>query len=247
MIDLSHGSGFAPGRAPQGQFDLSQQITAAIDEGLAKDEAKKSQRRYLGASELGHECTRYLVYRYRNVEQAAPEPRMRRIWAAGHGWEAILIDWLRLAGFAIRGQQHEFSQADGRIKGHIDGAIVSGPAPLPYPVLLELKALNNRSWQDLAKRGLAVSKPIYTGQTQLYMGYLDLGHTLFGALNKDTEELLWLLIPYDRAEAQRVSDRAVEVIRCGESGTLPPRIARERSYWLCRLCGYAETCWKAAD
>src|SRR5579862_566325 len=237
-INLAHGSGCQPGASPSAHLDLSAQVTAAIDAGLEREALKEPPRRYLGASELGHECLRYLVYRYRGTQEQAPEPRMRRIWNVGHAWDAIIKDWLRTAGFVIRGEQAEFSQAEGRIKGHIDGAIVSGPAALPYPVLLELKALNAKSWQQIAKHGLSpTSKSVYHGQVQLYLGYFDLGAALFGALNKDTEELLWLLIPYDCAAAQRISDRAVDVIRHGD-GPLPPRIASERSFFMCRMCGF---------
>jgi hypothetical protein len=247
-LNLNHGA--APIRSAQ--FDLSTQITAKIDEGLAAENAARPSRNYLGASELGNPCMRALVYQYRRAPKAAPQERMYRIWATGHTFEDQIIRWLRLAGFhvvdrASTGKQIRFEQAEGQIAGNIDGVVMGGPLILPFPMLLELKSLNNRSWQDLIKKGLAVSKEVYNAQVHLYMGYLDLEHCLFGAINKDTCELHWLIIPYDRVEAQRVSDRGVDVIRFGEdpNGPLPPRIASSRDYWLCRMCGYAEHhCWK---
>ncbi|MGC2080299.1 MAG: hypothetical protein WA728_30655, partial [Xanthobacteraceae bacterium] len=160
-----------------------------------------------------------------------------------------LIGWMRQAGFVVvdrgrDGRQIGFSQAKGRIAGRIDGVVMSGPTALPYPVLLEVKCLNNRSWQDLVKHGLAVSKEIYNAQIHLYMAYLDLKSALFCAENADTMELWWLLIPLDVAEAQRASDRGVQVVEMGEAGETPPRIAAYSDHYLCRMCRFADHCWK---
>lgn len=230
------------------QFDLSAEITAAIDAGLERARPDYAPSGNLGASELGDPCFRKLVFKYRRTPAERPEPRMRRIWAAGHCWEAEIIDWLRQAGFAVAdrttaGKQIRFDTAEGRITGRIDGVVTGGPVDLPYPMLLELKALNDKSWNELAKMGLANGKEIYNSQCHLAAGYLDLEHILFGALRKSDESLLWFVIPYDAREAQRVSDRGVEVIRWGEEGPLPPRIAAHRDYWHCRLCQYQERCW----
>lgn len=252
-LDLNHNSGPLGGpksSAVSQSFDVAEQVNVLIDAGLAQAAAKEPKRTYLGASMLGDPCLRKLVYHYRGIQQKEPEGRMRRIWARGHAAEVRIIDWLRRAGFTVvdrnrSGRQFEFSQADGRIAGHIDGAVTAGPAPLPYPMLLELKCLNNKSWNDLRKNGLAKSKVIYNAQVHLYMGYLELSNCLFGAENADTEELWWYVIPYDLAEAQRVSDRAVEVLR-SSAGPLPRRIANAPDFYLCRMCGFAETCWSDA-
>ena len=115
-----------------------------------------------------------------------------RIFDAGHQFETLSIRWLRGAGFDLRteradGGQFGFEAAGGKLRGHIDGVIVAGPdVGLRWPALWEHKALNTKSWNDLVKRGLALSKPVYFAQVQLYMGYLDLETALVTALNKDT-------------------------------------------------------------
>lgn len=243
-LDLNHGSG---GLVSQHPLDVAESVNIAIDAALADEESRRPKRAYLGASMLGDPCLRKIVYHYRGVPGRAPEGRMRRIWARGHAAEARIIGWLRQAGFTVvdrtrSGGQIEFKQADGRIAGHIDGVVTAGPAPLPYPLLLELKCLNNKSWNDLRKRGLATSKEVYNAQIHLYMGYLDLRHCLFGAENADTEDLWWHVIPYDLAEAQRVSDRAVDVLRSGD-GPLPPRLGNTPDFWKCRMCEFVDTCW----
>ena len=88
----------------------------------------------------------------------------------------------------------------GRIRGHIDGVIVAGPdVGIIWPALFEHKSLNAKSWADLVKRGVELSKPIYYAQLQIYMAYMDLGTALFTALNKDTQALHHEVVGFDRA------------------------------------------------
>lgn len=178
-------------------------------------------RAYLGGSRVGEPCARRLVYEYLHTsmdEGKDFDGRILRVFDAGHKFEDLSVAWLRLAGFDLRtnkkdGQQFGFSAANGKLAGHIDGVIVAGPeVGIAWPALWEHKALNAKSWNDLVKHGLQVSKPVYFGQVQLYMAYMELSVTLFTALNKDTEELYHEVVPFDPAEAQTLSDKGVTVI-----------------------------------
>jgi hypothetical protein len=172
------------------------------------------------------------------------------VFDAGHQFEALSIRWLRQAGFDLRdrgpdGEQFGFAAAGGRLRGHADGVIVAGPdIGIRWPALFEHKALGQKSWADLVKRGLRLSKPIYFAQVQLYMAYLDLDVALLTALNRDTLALRHEAIPFDAAEAQRLSDHAVDVLRAAEAGELPPRIAQAADFYLCRFCPYTARCWE---
>jgi len=53
------------------------------------------------------------------------------------------------------------------------------------------------------------------------------------------------VVPFDPAEAQRLSDRAVEILQAAAAGELPPRIATTADFYLCRFCPYASRCWEA--
>jgi hypothetical protein len=141
----------------------------------------------------GEPCARKLVYEITHAPKDRDfEPGILRVFDAGHQFEALSIRWLRLAGFDLRdrgadGEQFGFAAAGGRLRGHADGVIVGGPAVgLRWPALWEHKALGQKSWTDLVKRGLRLSKPIYFAQVQLYMVYLDLEVALLTALNRDT-------------------------------------------------------------
>jgi hypothetical protein len=254
MLDFNHGSACVYGREDQ-TTTLPDRVNALIDAALVERNRQQPPRHYLGGSRVGEPCARRLVYEYANTppdEGKAFNGGILRIFDAGHRFEDLSIQWLRLTGFDLRtnkrdGSQFGFSAAGGKLRGHIDGVIVGGPdVGVAWPALWEHKALNAKSWSDLVKNGLQISKPVYYGQVQLYMAYMELAVTLFTALNKDTEELYHERVPFDPAEAQRLSDKAVTVIRAAESGELLPRIAAHADFYLCRLCPYAERCWRDA-
>lgn len=252
LVDLNHDSGFVYLRPP-GVSDTGLRVNALIDAALEAADREAPPRDYLGASRIGEPCARKLVY---EVTHTPKDPGREflgpilRIFAAGHQFEALSIRWLRAAGFDLRterrdGGQFGFSIAGGRIRGHIDGVIVAGPGfGIEWPALWEHKALNAKSWGDLVKRGLKASKPIYYGQVQLYMAYMELRVALFTTMNKDTQALYHEVVPYHPAEAQALSDKAVQVIRAAAAGELPPRISSAPDFYLCRLCEYARRCWE---
>ncbi len=256
LLDLNHGSGAVYGRPNQGRegaVAVTARVNAAIDAALLARHRRQTPRDYLGGSRVGEPCARKLVYEITH----APKDRdfdagILRVFDAGHQFEALSIRWLRLAGFDLRdrgpdGGQIGFVAAGGRLRGHADGVIVAGPeVGVAWPALWEHKALGQKSWTDLVKRGLRLSKPIYFAQVQLYMAYLELEVALLTALNRDTLALHHEAVPFDAAEAQRLSDHAVDILRAADAGELPPRIAQAADFYLCRLCPYATRCWENA-
>ena len=77
---------------------------------------------------------------------------------------------------------------------------------ITWPALWEHKALGSKSWNDVVKRGLAVSKPVYFAQAQLYMAYMTLDIALVTVLNRDTQRLAHEVVPFDPATAQAFLD-----------------------------------------
>jgi hypothetical protein len=238
-IDFNHGSGFV---APT----LSTAINSRIDAGLAAVRAKEPKRTYLGASILADPCARRIAYQYRG-EPEVVDGRTLRIFATGHVLEDMLAQWLRDAGFDLRTIDPltggQFAFADGPVEGHADGIIMGGPAlGADYPLLWEAKGLNDRSWSDLMKHGLKISKPVYWGQVHILMAELGLAACLFTALNKNTSEIYHELAALDLAEAQRLIDRAVMIAR----GWLPPPLEGGRSHY-CEYCPFNITCRSSAN
>ena len=234
---------------------LSGQISALIDSGLQQARAGQTKRLYLGASRLGVACERQLQFEYAQapVDYGRDfQGRILRIFERGHLNEESMVTWLRGAGFDLRthkanGEQYGFSVAEGRLQGHIDGVFVDGPDGFAYPALWESKCLGAKSWRDVEKKGLAISKPVYAAQVAVYQAYLDLHEhpAIFTAVNADTMEIYAELIPFDAAVAQRMSDRAVRVITATEAQEQLPRAYLDPTHFECKFCSYAERCWRA--
>jgi hypothetical protein len=233
---------------------VSGQLTALVDAGMQRARASDAGRDYLGASRLGVACERALQYEFAKApidSSRRLEGRMLRIFERGHVMEDCMVSWLRAAGFDLRtrkadGEQFGFSAADGRLKGHVDGVIVGGPEGFAYPALWENKCLGNKSWRDLDKHKLAVSKPVYAAQVAIYQAYLELHEhpAIFTAINADTMEIYTELVPFDPALAQRMSDRAVKVITATQAGELLPRSFNDSTHFECRMCAWQDRCWR---
>ena len=242
---------------------LAERLNGLIDAGLEAEQRAMPPRAYLGGSRLGVPCDRALQLEYAQApkdEGGEFTGRTLRIFAAGHLFEDLAVRWLRAAGTMLytrkgnrpEGDQFGFSVAGGRIRGHVDGIVAGAPAELGIatPALWESKSLNATSWKDTVRRGVAASKPLYAAQIAVYQAYMEASVSgisrnpaLFTAVNKDTAELHHELVPFDGALAQRLSDRAVNILRATEAHELLPRIARSPDHPECQRCPWARRCW----
>lgn len=253
LLDLNHGSGCAYASVPPDT--VADQINRQVDRALVERHRLQPRRDYLGGSRIGEPCTRRLAYEYLGVAEDPDrgfDGRTLRIFAVGRAFEDLTIGWLLAAGFELRtrdrsGRQFGFSTAGGRLRGHIDGVIVGGPeVGIAWPALFEHKALNERGWTSVREQGVARAKPVYWAQVQLYMGYLEIERTLFTAFNKNTQALHHELVRFEPAAAQRLSDKAVAVLRAADAGELLPRLATTPDHHACRFCPFPQCCWSAA-
>lgn len=254
MVD---GMNFAP--RPSAQW--SDNFEAIIDAAMEAENAKREPRTYLGASRVGDDCLRKLAYEYFHApkdEGRDFKGKTLRIFDMGHDGEERMAAYLRLAGFRLvtekaDGGQLGFATAWDeerqchRFAGHLDGVVTEAPyaAGLAVPALWENKALGKKSWDDVAKKGLRASKPVYFAQMQLYMSYLDLADnpSLFTAINRDNGKIYAERVAFDRAAAQSASDKGVRVVTAIDPEELP-RVAQSKTDYRCKLCDYPERCWK---
>lgn len=257
MINLNHGSGTLDGVQSVDvsvSEDVNQWITVALHR--RRDQSFiDTPRNYIGMSELGEKCLRHLYLKHIGIKEDTPYTGERlRAMEMGHYFEAMVLDWMNDAGFKIvsrdkhTGKPFEFVTAGGRIRGHIDGAIISGPPIrlLTYPALWENKALKARYWNAIVKHGLEKAEPAYYGQIQQYMGYGELGNTLFTTINKDTAEIFHAVYSYNGKVAQKVSDRGVSLIKCLDNGLIPARISANSDFHICKMCDRRQYCWSLA-
>ncbi|CAB4198860.1 hypothetical protein UFOVP1325_26 [uncultured Caudovirales phage] len=224
---------------------------ASLDEAMQKSRAAQPKRQYLGASMWGDTCDRklsYMYHQYPEDEGKGFSSKILRVFDMGHDGEDRMAEYLKVAGYELltvdrQGKQFGFSEANGLLKGHIDGVILSGPVDMPWPMLWENKALNNKSWNDTLKKGVQASKPLYYAQVNIYCAYKELPNgTLFTAQNRDTGEILAEHIPFDARIAQEASDRAVRVVR-SETPLDLARCTSDPADLRCKYCAYQSTCW----
>lgn len=268
MLDFGHGSGLAL-KPP----DISDRINEKINAGLVARHNSEAKRKYLGASRLGEPCERKLCYEY---SQTPVDPGKEldgnkiRIFDAGHAledyaaeqfgtsadsgvWASLSAGWMRSAGFNLvtkkkSGAQFGWSAIDGKMRGHIDGAIFASPlkeipASVESPVIWEAKSVNQKSWNKFKKYGVQVTSETYFGQAILNLAYLECRYTLFTITNKNTSELHHELIEIDNARAQNISDKGLRVIQAVEAGELLPRAFANADFYLCKWCPFALRCW----
>jgi hypothetical protein len=228
--------------------NISDKVNGFVEKSLLENAEKP--REYLGASLLGNKCARCIQYTFLGTTPDKPDTgQQKRIFEMGHVLEAVIANWLINAGFDLQthdksGQQFGFSQASGKIQGHVDGIIHNGPIVAKYPILWECKTMKAASWRDLAKDHLEIANPQYFVQVQLYMAYMQLRQCLFTSLNKDTAELYHELIPFNSATAASYSDRAIVILKATDSQEFLPRIATKKDWYECKMCRFYNTCWK---
>jgi len=228
MLDFNHGTTKKVTNLTN-SININEQLNRLIDTALTTVHKEQPERHYLGASRLGVSCTRMLQYEFQKVPKDEGKEftgQTLRNFAAGHVFEELAIKWLQGAGFTLltedeQGQQFGFKAAGGNIAGHVDGIITGVPDgfTLATPALWEMKSMNNKSWQETVKKGLVIAKPLYAAQIAMYQAYMEekfagisANPALFTAINKDTAELYHELIPFDAELAQRISDKAVNII-----------------------------------
>jgi hypothetical protein len=231
-------------------MNITHLLEPLLDKSMQEANAKQTPREYLGASRWGEECSRMLAYEYHKAPTDKADRfsgKILRVFDMGHDAENRVANYLIGAGFALQtttpsGGQFGFKVAGGKLAGHCDGVITAGPLDLPYPIIWENKGLNDKSWKETAKKGVKESKPVYYGQLQTYMAYLDVPNgSLFTAINRNTGEIYAEFVEFNLQDAQELSDKAARIIRT-ESPEEMPRISENPAFFKCCFCDYQQKC-----
>ena len=233
--------------------EITDQISKELDKAIVDKNSERKKRTYLGGSSLGESCSRKIQYRYLGTESDKGRDftaNTLRIFQFGHEIEDSVAQWLKNANFDLRtedkkGEQFGFSIADGEIKGHIDGVICGGPVSMGYPCLWENKSANDKKFREFMMKGVARTNPVYAAQIALYQAYMNLTEhpCLFTVLNKNTSQIYYELVPFNKSLAQEMSDKAVNILEATKANEVLPRVAFSKDFFDCKWCEFQDRCW----
>jgi len=216
-----------------------------VDSIFAKYEEKEEGfRTYLGASIIGHSCSRYLWYTFRWCGKEKFDGRMKRLFNRGDIEEIRMVRDLKNIGCEVHekdpetGEQFAVTFANGHGGGHMDGcALGILEAPKTWHVL-EFKTHNNKSFKALVKKGVQIHKPMHYDQMQIYMLKTGMTRALYLACNKDTDDLHAERVKLNKEYAEKLMQKAERII----TATRPPTRGFDADDWQCKYCAFAGLC-----
>ena len=221
----------------------SETVTAIYTYHKQKGDSEEP-RTYLGASIIGHPCSRYLWYCFRHCCQGDFSGRMYRLFETGNLEEYRMAAELASIGCEVHVQDehgNQFSVQDiaGHFGSHLDGWALGVPEAPKTEHILEFKTHNRKSFDKLVVEGVQKSKPQHYCQMQVYMHLTGMKRALYLARNKDTDELYSERVHYNKEDALALMARALMIITSQE----PPQGISDRSdYWECRYCDANKIC-----
>lgn len=148
------------------------------------------------------------------------------------------------------------------VMGHFGGSLDGlADAPFPIPILAirnaqwydtgevipaneefltEFKTHNTKSFGHLVLNGVKEAKPVHWHQMQTYMGKRGLRFAMYVAVNKNDDDLHIEIVKYDGGEA--LSGNLEKAKRVIHARQVPPRIAKNPSFFDCKYCDYVKVC-----
>lgn len=217
-------------------------------EAFCRAEFDEDPRTHLGASIIGHDCAAYAWNTFRWLKFEAFSGRMLRLFNRGHEEEARFVRWLRGIGFEVwefnpdTTKQFRIFGSRGHFGGSLDSLL---RAPLRYNLpngiiwLGEFKTHNDKSYKKLQKEGVAKSKPQHFSQMCSYGRAYQNQWGLYCAVNKNTDELYFEIVPLDFSKADALYRKADDIVF---RQTRPQKIAQTATFTTCKFCDFAGLC-----
>lgn len=211
-------------------------------EAIENKKIKNEIRPYLGYSQLGHKCSRFLWYSFRWMFVDYITPRQKRLFSRGDQEEPIVVKDLQSAGVVCRDvleNQLGLVGFLGHVKGHPDGSATNVPGAEKTDHNLEIKTASDKRFTEMKRFGIEKSNPEYYVQANCYMGKKKQTRTLFVVTNKNTDERIYERIKYDQFVFEKAEERSCDII----SSNIPPRRISENAEWYeCKWCSAYSLC-----
>lgn len=217
----------------------------------------EAHRWHLGASLIGHECSRYLWYVFRwcgvmkgsgnnDEERHNNLGRMQRLFNRGHREEDRYVEYLKGIGAQVwthdeNGKQFRMSAVNGHYGGSLDGVcILPERYGIGEPLLLEFKTNGTgKGFTDLGDLGVAVAKPQHFTQMSAYGYEYKLRYALYMNTCKNDDDLHIDVVKLNWNQAEQFKAKAERIIISDEP---PPRLAENPTYHKCAYCDMKPVC-----
>ena len=193
-------------------------------------------RAHLGASILGHHCERWLWLSFRWAVIERFKGRTLRLFRRGHNEEATIVADLKAIGIEIHSTEGGQARVDFgcHVGGSIDGIIESGVPGAPTKRhIAEFKTHSKKSFDDVLKVGVEISKPMHYAQMQAYMHGTQIDRALYLAVCKDDDRLYTERVRYDEAFATKLIAKGHRLVM---DNLIPPPISTNPSWYECKWC-----------
>ncbi len=228
----------------QSYLPKKDEIAERIYESYQKKSESEVKRRYLGASAIGEPCERRLWFGFRHASESKFPGRILRLFETGDLEEIRMVRNLESIGCEIHevgndGNQFEVNAFGGHFSGHMDGCGRGIPGAEKTWHVLEFKTHNDKSYKDLKKRGVRLSKPRHFAQIQIYMHLTGMKRALYLAENKNDDSLHTERIEYDEAYCLSLLEKAHRIIF---SVYPPARISDRADFYGCNFCEARDIC-----
>lgn len=213
-------------------------------------EGEEPFRTHMGASLIGEECPRSIWYGWRWVTRPKFPARILRLFNRGHLEEARFIAMFLMIGCQVyqqdaNGKQFRISHADGHFGGSGDGVAVGLPElNQGQPCLLEFKTHSEKSFTELVKKGVREAKPQHFVQMQVYLRKMGIAVALYGAVNKNTDEIHLEYVFLEGELADQYLERGVKLVWMNEP---PTGISTSPGFFKCRWCNHRPACQMGAE
>lgn len=208
--------------------------------------------RSLPVGQLADDCERALWYGFRWVSPQEVIPgRTLRIFETGNIEEERWVANLRMIGCEVvdrdeRGRQIMVEACKGHVRGYLDTEILGLPEAPKTIHVGEIKSHNLKSFIDLKKRGVRLSKPLHFGQIQTYMHERSRDRGIYLAVCKDNDELYAERLHLDMPYVTRLLARAQRII---DSDEPPAKLHEDPDHKMAFRCGWCQhkpTCHEGA-
>lgn len=218
--------------------EVNLKIEDKIDRWFEEDRKNKSTRYHMGASGIGDKCERKIWLQFRWAKDEDFPGRVLRLFERGQEEESKVVRNLERIGFKVENTEDDqyFVDLGSHVGGSLDGIITEG---LSERAVLEIKTHSKKSFDDLKKHGVRISKPLHAAQMSTYCYATGINIALYYAVCKDDDRIYTELFHLDVEEAERIIERAKRIATQDE---MPVPLSTNPSWYECRFCNFHGFC-----